>query len=284
MLREEIATQKQETDSGRHHPEELFNELGLDAKKINPNILRKLLLLNEKTEIFKDEERSVHVAQALFKYYDVNHHGERFTDAEQRTVLIGTLFTDIGKTGPRNARPEQEDMILNIYRVENIIEPKKITLREFMSQNFSEDAGGRLEMLREMGINPEMTMREFYNLHPRWTLEIISGDGVPPEAVAAAATHHILEGINPEEIVGKDGRFTKYFGDNLFFDRAEKLIIILDKYDAFRRRAKKKHEEAIKLVRKIIRSNPNFKNDMEFEELLINLDQMISANERVYET
>lgn len=283
MIKKEITMKRPETDSGRHHLDDLFAELGVDAKRINPNILRKLLLLNERTETFKDEERSVHVAQALFKHYDINHHGERFTDAEQRTVLLGTLFTDIGKTGPRDARPEQEEVILSIYRVENIIDPKKITLEDFMNQNFSEDAVGRLAMLQEMGISPEMTMREFYNLHPRWTLEIISGDGVPPEAVAAAATHHMLEGINPEEIVGKDGRFTKYFGDNLFFDRAEKLIIILDKYDAFRRRAKKEHEEAIKLVRKIIKLNPNFKNDREFEELLTNLDQMISADKKVYE-
>ena len=94
----------------------------------------------------------------------------------------------------------------------------------------------------------------------------------------------MLEGINPEEIVGKDGGFTKYFGDNLFFDRAEKLIIVLDKYDAFRRRGKKEHKEAIELVRDKIRSNPNFTEDREFEELVNNLDAMITANKEVYES
>lgn len=270
-------------EAERDHMRELFEELGLDVEKMNPNIVRKLLLLNDRTETFKDEERSVHVARALFRYYEKNLPDEKFTDTEQRTVLIGTMFTDIGKTGPRNATSEQEKLMLDIYEIEGIIDPTKVTLEQFINDNFAEDATDRLAMLKEMGIDGEISMREFYNLHPKWTLEIISGDGVPPEAVAAAATHHMLEGINPEEIVDKDGRFTKYFGDNVFFDRAEKLIIILDKYDAFRRRGKKGHKEAIKLVRDKIRSNPNFADDNEFEELLHNLDLMLSANEKVYE-
>jgi len=269
--------------SERDHVKELFEELGLDMEKMNPNILRKLLLLNERTEIFKDEERSVHVARALFKYYEENFPDSRFTDTEQRIVLIGTMFTDIGKTGPCNTTPEQEELMLDIYGVENIADPQKITLEEFINDNFSGDAENRLIVLRELGIGRGMTMREFYNLHPKWTLETIIGDGVPPEAVAAAATHHMLEGINPEEIVDKDGRFTRYFGDNVSFDRAEKLIIILDKYDAFRRRGKKEHKESIELVRNKIKSNHNFAEDREFEELLENLDAMLSADDRAYE-
>ena len=283
MSQEVRPTPQKEVEKERDYLRELFKELGLDVEKMNPNIVRKLLLLNERTETFKDEERSVHVARALFRYYEKNLLDIRFTDAEQRTVLIGTMFTDIGKTGPRNATPEQENLILDIYGIKNIIDPKKITLEQFVNDNFPEDAASRLTTLKEMGVEGDITMREFYNLHAKWTLETISGDGVPPEAVAVAATHHMLEGINPEEIVGKDGRFTKYFGDNLFFDRAEKLIILLDKYDAFRRRGKKEHKEAIELVRNKIRSNPNFTKDKEFEELLTNLDAMLSADEKVYE-
>ena len=240
-------------------------------------------MLSERTEIFRDEERSLGIARALFQYYKEKLPNDKFTDEEQRTVLIGTMFTDIGKTGPRNATPKQEEVVLGIYGIENIADPEKTTLVQFINDNFQKDAEDRLAALKEMGIDGGITMREFYNLHSKWTLEIISGDGVPPEAIAAAATHHMLEGINPEEIVGKDGRFTKYFGDNVFFDRAEKLIIILDKYDAFRRRGKKENKEAIELARNVVKSNPNFAKDGEFEELLNNLDLMVSENDRVYE-
>src|SRR3989338_7278709 len=281
-MKEAMTTSQKEVEKERDHLRELFEELGLDVEKMNPNILRKLLILNERTETFKDEERSVHVARALFRHYEDKLPNRRFTDAEQRTVLIGTMFTDIGKTGPKDATPEQENLILDIYGVENIIDPKKITLEGFINDNFPEDADDKLKTPQEMGVSGGMTMREFYNLHSKWTLEIISGDGVPPGAVAAAANHPMPGGINPEEIVGKDGRFTKYFGDNVSFDRAEKLIILLDKYDAYRRRGKKSHKEAIELVRYKIKSNPNFADDREFEELVDNLDAMLSTDEQVY--
>ena len=85
-------------------------------------------MLNEKTQTFRDEERSVHLARALFKYYEENMSDKKFTDAEQKTVLTGTMFTDIGKTGPRNATPEQEEIILDVYNVENVIKPEGVTL------------------------------------------------------------------------------------------------------------------------------------------------------------
>jgi len=254
-------------------------------KEVHPNIIRKLRLLNEKSETFKDEERSIHIARALFKYYEEKFPDKKFAEEEQRTVLIGTIFTDIGKTGPRDATHEQEKVILDIYNVENIIKPEEITLVQFMSRYFPKDAERRLTTIETIkNVNRGMTMREFYNLHPEWTLEIISGDGVPLEAIAAAAAHHALEGVNPQDIIGQDGRFTKYFGENVSFDRAEKLIILLDKYDAFRRRGKKGHKEAIELVREKIRSNSDFAEDTEFEELLDNLDAIIMANGEVYES
>ena len=43
---------EQVTTTERDHIREIFDEIGLDMEKINPNILRRLLLLNEKTETF----------------------------------------------------------------------------------------------------------------------------------------------------------------------------------------------------------------------------------------
>ena len=263
---------------------DLFFNLGIDIEKINPLILRKLRLLNQETNTFKDEKMAIYIARALFRYYAENIPHKKFTDQEEKTVLVGTLFTDIGKTGPRNATPEQEKIILDIYNVENIFKPEETTLLQFINKHFPDDAETRLvtiETIEKVARN--MTMREFYNLHSEWTLKIISGDGVPLEAVAAAATHHMLEGINPEEIVGKDGRFTRYFGDNVSFSRDDKLIIILDKYDAGRRRGKLTHVQAIELIRNKIKGNEQFAEDEEFEELLDNLDTMIATSETIYE-
>lgn len=268
----------------RDRMNELFLELGIDVENIHPNILRKLRLLNKETHTFRDEERAIHIAQALFRYYELNFPDQKFTDQEKKTVLVGTLFTDIGKTGPRNATPEQEKVILSIYNVENVFKPEETTLLQFMQKYFPKDAEHRLATIETIEkVSRNMTMREFYNLHPEWTLEIISGDGVPLEAVGAAAAHHALEGVNPQYIIDKDSRFTKYFGDNISFSRDDKLIIILDKYDAARRRGKMTHAQAIEFVRNKIKSNEQFSSDSEFEELLDNLDMMISTDEKIYE-
>ena len=269
----------------RDHVAESFLKIGVDIEKIHPNILRKLRLLNKETQTFKDEEKAIRTAQALFLYYEVNFPNKKFTDQEKKTVLVGTIFTDIGKTGPRNATSEQEKLILSIFNIESREHGKEdlLSIQEYLQRYFPEDWDSRVKELSFMGLDSNMTMRRFWNMHTPWTLEIISGDGVPPEAIAAAAAHHALEGINPQNIIGKDGRFTKYFGDNISFSRDDKLIIILDKYYAARRRGKMTHVQAIEFIRKKIKSNEQFSDDSEFEELLSNLDAMISADERVYE-
>ena len=70
--------------------------------------------------------------------------------------------------------------------------------------------------------------------------------GVPGEGrIAAAAAHHLLDGVNPEAIVDEDGNYSADFGENKHFHRPEKLVIVLDKYDALRRRGGNSHEQAI---------------------------------------
>ena len=49
-----------------------------------------------------------------------------------------------------------------------------------------------------------------------------------------------------------------------------------------RRRGKKDHKEAIELLKKKIKLNLNFAEDQEFDELVDNLDAMMSENEKIY--
>lgn len=115
-------------------------------------------------------------------------------------------------------------------------------------------------------------MRHFWNLHTAWTLEIIDGAGVPAEAVAAAASHHMLDNINPDAIVGADDRFTRRFGANTCFDRAEKLVIVLDKYDALRRRGRLSHAEAIAWLIERLAKNERFRGDRELTTLIADIN------------
>ncbi len=276
MPGETIPKQQSKEDGQIENLKIFFQDLGVDLEKTDKNILRKLTLLNKWTETIKDEENAVSLAQELCKFYEKEVPNRRFSKEEIMTVSLGTMFSDIGKTGPREATQEQEEVIVSIYSMEDPFDTS-MTLEQFVSENFPDDFIKRLTLLEQIGVEREMTLRKFYNLHAEWTLGILVGSGVPQEAIAAAATHHMLEGVNPEGIVAKDSRFTRYFGTSLFFDRADKLVIILDKYDAYRRRGGKEHREAIESLRKYLASNEHFSNDSEFIELLDNLDNMVSS-------
>jgi hypothetical protein len=233
-------------------------------------------LLAETTETVADCGRAAEMAQAMFRYYEQHKPDQRFSELDQRTVLIASLFSDIGKTGPADADKAAQRLIAEMFAVEQVPD-EKMSVSDFFRTYFAEDASDRVARLRELGLDPDITMREFWNMHSAWTLHIIQAGGIPLEAVAAAATHHLLENVNPDSIVAQDGRFTRYFGENHRVDRPEKLIILLDKYDAARRRAGRSHEDAIRWLRALIANNALFAEDQEFCSLIDDLDVVMRA-------
>jgi hypothetical protein len=269
----------------RLNPElvQVLEEFGVSEEHINPKIRERLRLLDEKTETLKDSLNQTALEKKIFSALDNNNP---FSPLEQTTSIVGTIFSDIGKTGPRGSSPEEQSLITSMYAVENVIEPEKLTVRDFLERYFPDDAGQFIQAFgtirdtivvtdEETGkettvpiaLDPAMTMRQFYNMHSKWTLDIISNDGVPPEAVAAAASHHFAQGINPEGIIGDDGSFKNRFGENHSFDRAEKLVIVMDQYDARRRRGKLDHHAAVAGVRSYIERS-TFNEDQEFRDLI----------------
>ena len=158
--------------------------------------------------------------------------------------------------------------MFSIESVEDVMQP----VSRFMAHYFPDDAEERLRRFEGLGLRRSMPMRHLWNLHTSWTLEIIDGAGVPAEAVAAAATHHLLDNVNPDAIVGADDRFTRSFGANTCFDRAEKLVIVLDKYDALRRRGRLDHPHAIAWLRERLANNARFRGDRALETLITEVD------------
>jgi hypothetical protein len=154
---------------------------------------------------------------------------------------------------------------------------------EFLTRYFPGDAPVRLEQFESLGLDPNMTMREFWNLHVGWTLELLQDRVAFPESVPAAAAHHLLEQVNPQSLVGDDDRFTLPYGTNTDFDRAEKLVIVLDKYDAARRRGGRDHDAAMSWLEQLISKSTRFSNDPDFAKLLRALDGVMrSGGDRLY--
>ena len=249
----------------------ICSEVGFALDSETPELVARLELLAEYTETTSDSERMISVAHAVFRYQEATRPAEAFSPSERRIVVLGCLFSDIGKTGPAGADVDGQRLVAEIFAVEGVRDDRQ-PVNEFFRTYFPADAEERIRRFSGLGLDPAISIREFWNLHSGWTLQIAEAGGVPPEAIAAAATHHLLEDVNPDAIVGADRNFTRQFGDNAAFDRAEKLVILVDKYDALRRRAGRSHEQAIQWLHDRIESNPRFRGDAEFASLIADLD------------
>jgi hypothetical protein len=250
--------------------------VGFDLEQIRPSILARMRLLAETTETVNDCERAVRIANDIFRYYDVLKPLRCFTALERRIVVIGTLFSDIGKSGPAGAALDGQQLVAEMFAVECLID-ERTSVARFFEVYFPADAARRARRFGALGLDARMTMRAFWNMHSAWTLHVLQGDGVPMEAVPAAATHHILENVNPDSLIAEDGRFTKYFGKHASFERPEKLVILLDKYDAALRRGRRTHDQAIASLREVIARNHRFRGDHGFLELIEDLDEVMKV-------
>jgi hypothetical protein len=261
-------------DDAIPHLREQCAAFGFDLDAASDSLVDRMRLLAEHSPTFEDARRMASYAERIFRHYEAKGAGEAFTPLERQTVVLGCLFSDIGKTGPEHASADARRYVVEAFAVENVRDDTQ-SLEVFLRTHFPADAEARIACFRELGVDPALSLRQFWNLHSSWTLAIAEAAGLPPEAVAAAATHHLLEDVNPQAIVGADQRFTKPFGENAAFDRAEKLVIVLDKYDAATRRGRLSHDEAIAYLRDRLAKSPRFHDDATFAELLDAVDRVL---------
>jgi len=251
----------------------MCSQVGLDLDQIDPEIRSRMTLLAETTETVNDCARAAALAEEVFRYYDLYKPFEKFSAIERRTVVLGTLFSDIGKTGPADANEHGQRLVAEMFAVEQVLDDKMPVTR-FFTQFFVGDAVERVDRFRALGLDEWMSMREFWNLHSVWTLCILQGDGVPKEAVSAAATHHLLENVNPAAILTEGGRLDRYLGAHGRFERPEKLVVLLDKYDAARRRGRRPHADALTWLRGLIQASVRFRGDVVFLSLIDAIDEV----------
>ena len=249
--------------------------VGFDLGVAEESLLERLRLAAEGSKTFDDALRLASFANRIFRHYDAHEPAKAFTADEKRAVILASLFSDIGKTGPADADATARRYVVDLFAVENVKDDQQ-PIETFLRAYFPEDAERRISAFAALGIPSSTTLRQFWNLHSSWTLAILERAGVPPEAVAAAATHHLLDDVNPGAIVGEDDRFTRRFGANAAFDRAEKLVIILDKYDAARRRGHLTHEGAIAWLRDRIAKSKRFHDDAELLGLVADVGHVLA--------
>ena len=195
----------------------------MDRTKLNPTIFDRLVLLDQRSPFMEDEARCMALAEQVFAFAEEEEMAWR--DQEKHLVLKGTLLSDIGKTGPKDARPDQAELVVKIFTIENVTDPARRTMEalfreEYVREYPMDDVEERMQAFQDLGLSLTMTIRQFYNKHAEWTAEIINHDGIGSEVIAIASLHHVLEGVNPEGFLREDGSLS-HAGGNARFDRPE---------------------------------------------------------------
>lgn len=225
---------------------QLFESIGVPQSRFSPAVTERVDRLDEKTHTLKDEIRCVEYGRRIAEALE-------FNPAEWARFVGGTLLSDIGKTGPADALPEEQEYIAQLYARDRVANSK--TIRQYLKETSSGDAPVHEQVLARAGVLGDMPIRKLWESHVQWTFDILTASDLPADVILSASSHHLLEGINPGNILNREeGRF-QAFGVSREFDRADILVILLDKYDAQILRANATHEEAVDYLRERLDTN-----------------------------
>ncbi len=245
------------------HPREsviaFFSELDIQEHDLHQTIIDRLTLIETRYRRFNDDSRMIcRGLRNLFDYitHTTPHHLS-ISDAEIRKTVLAGFIHDIGKSGPATIGPEHQALIIDIYGIEHIRDGTA-SIESVLREHRPGQADRFLSLLSEIGITNHTTMREFWNLHGIWTHDILEQyqcAGIDRETRIIAGSHHIAEGINPYHVADSNiplgaveiGALEQYL--DIIEERA---LIIIDKYQASRRRSETSHETAMAVVRSII--------------------------------
>jgi len=180
----------------------------------------------------------------------------------KKNLLQATLLHDVGKSGPKEANPEEQKLVVALF---NPVHYQKIMAsRAKIEQMTIVDAlrGSDFDLsvqvritnvLKRWGIDFETEkMIDLWRRHADWTFDILTAiqdERITRELVIASASHHILDGknpagLNPEEIPNE--------AKTLEIMETYQVITLVDKFQAFVARSGLSHAESVAVLRKIV--------------------------------
>ncbi len=255
----------------------LLENAGLDVHDSTlANIKNRLMLLNEQGHFISDVESCMNLIDRLGEKLILSHE-------ETRAAKLGTILSDIGKSGPSNLSEEDSKLIVQIFAVDNA--SKDLTITNFLDAYLSHDANKIRPVLTGLGFNLDAPMRTFWDSHVHYTAAIIADRAaIPLRARAAAMMHHRfayshlgIEGQNPLNLVNEHDEYVVApFSALGKLGKVEKLVMLTDKYDAAITRAKCPHQTAIQIIHDGLTHHPQYKTDAEFLEILRTMDATLA--------
>lgn len=168
----------------------------------------------------------------------------------KQDLFLGNILSDLGKNGPIDAEDEQKELVHEIFKIQNISlnELYHLTISEFIEKYLTykthDELEKILESMHEYGVSKNMVMRSFYNLHLGWSLSYIEHEVIPKRAKMLVRLHHYLD---RNLILNADINIQM---EDVPMEAI--IIMLVDKYDAFRHRSKHSHEKAMRFIEHII--------------------------------
>lgn len=229
-------------------------EIGLNWDSLTPEFKRKLF----KTIPLNHLEASRNMNELATLIIESPEISKLSPTLNKEEIRQAILLTDIGKSGPLEATEAESELIIEIFKKNNIENSEKTKIGDFCLRELPKSIDlekmiATLNSLSQYGVYSNTTMREFYNMHTVWSRSILDSEPQISEDVKKIIDHHhALEGVNAQDTLSLK----------------DKIVISIDKYDAVRDRGKKFHEEAINWIQNEKLQKGQYKDDLEFQTIL----------------
>ncbi len=233
-----------------------FERAGLDIRRY-PNLFERFKRLHNPPESkhFEDAAQMVDIIEAIWSDLET----QLSFKLKKEWVILAALLHDIGKSGPADAEPAEQQLIINLFdprcyqtaagKGENL--PETTILHALRDSNIESGTQHRIaKYLNRLRIDiVTEKMIDFWRRHADWTYDIlrkVKNDEIDERLAVMAASHHILEGKNPANL---DPENVPNEAKTIEIIEAYEVLTLIDQFQAYIKRSGKSHSEAIAELR-----------------------------------
>lgn len=263
----EIYKKESEGGKGKVNPEDAdFRKKVLDSleqigfhESLHEEIISRLVLL-EKESKFNEYARRIergmdNVLSLLEVRYAEKYPKTALSKNQRFDGRIAAILHDIGKSGPVDATPEEQEVIIKIFACRNAGNSESLVANALGDIFEADQVEMAKRTLDKYNLNDKTTMREFWDKHAQWTHDILERypNSLSRHVRIIAGSHHIYREINPYSLPESEISFITNINRTLgeYVEALEKKsLIALDQYEASIKRGGLSHEDAISQVRK----------------------------------
>ncbi|MCX6761968.1 MAG: hypothetical protein NTY33_03980 [Candidatus Moranbacteria bacterium] len=248
----------------------------------------------EKGSRFNEYSRKIkqgigNVFNLLKERYSEQYPELRHSDEQRLEVLRAAILHDIGKSGPAEATPQEQEMIIKIFAHENIRDTKLLVTEEIRELFETGELESAQRMLEKYGIGGKTTMQQFWDKHAYWTHDILEKypQGLSENTRIIAGSHHIDHDIDPYELNEKDktSHETRTIGilENYVDALERRVLIVLDQYEAAKERRGFSHEEALAWVKDNLAKSKNLEKNKWITDLIFAAVDELGSQGKVFQ-